>query len=125
MNCFLRTSHVNQKACDASTTITSTILQHRFHSELGRVSLHFSNTLLLLIMAARNLLSVALLSTASAFMSPQYYASRTSMSNSALDSTANAAGNLHGQGACFLPLLQNDDEYIAPRIVQVRMFTCR
>eukprot|EP00956_Cyclotella_meneghiniana_P015762 scaffold24459_cov75-Cyclotella_meneghiniana.AAC.3 len=28
-------------------------------------------------------------------------------------------GNLHGQGACFLPLLQNDDEYIAPRIVQI------
>lgn len=28
-------------------------------------------------------------------------------------------GNSHGQGSCFLPLLQNDDEYIAPRIVQV------
>lgn len=29
------------------------------------------------------------------------------------------AGNLHGESACFLPILQNDDEYIAPRIVQV------
>eukprot|EP00984_Skeletonema_dohrnii_P023316 scaffold12398_cov155-Skeletonema_dohrnii-CCMP3373.AAC.1 len=28
-------------------------------------------------------------------------------------------GNSHGQGSCFLPLLQNDDEYIAPRIVQI------
>ena len=32
-------------------------------------------------------------------------------------------GNLHGQSACFLPILQNDDEYIAPRIVQVRVPT--
>jgi hypothetical protein len=31
-----------------------------------------------------------------------------------------ATGNLHGQGSCFLPLLQNDEDYIAPRIVQVR-----
>ena len=30
-----------------------------------------------------------------------------------------SVGNLHGQSACFLPILQNDDEYIAPRIVQV------
>jgi hypothetical protein len=32
-----------------------------------------------------------------------------------------ATGNLHGQGSCFLPLLQNDEDYIAPRIVQVRI----
>ena len=30
-----------------------------------------------------------------------------------------SVGNSHGQGSCFLPLLQNDEEYIAPRIVQV------
>lgn len=30
-----------------------------------------------------------------------------------------AVGNAHGQGSCFLPLLQNDEDYIAPRIVQV------
>ena len=32
-----------------------------------------------------------------------------------------AVGNSHGQGSCFLPLLQNDEEYIAPRIVQVSL----
>jgi len=26
---------------------------------------------------------------------------------------------MHGESSCFLPLLQNDDEYIAPRIVQI------
>ena len=35
-----------------------------------------------------------------------------------------SVGNLHGQGSCFLPLLQNDDEYIAPRIVQVSYILC-
>ena len=35
-----------------------------------------------------------------------------------------ATGNLHGQGSCFLPLLQNDEDYIAPRIVQVRFVFC-
>jgi len=30
-----------------------------------------------------------------------------------------ALGNLHGESACFLPLLQNDEQYIAPRIVQI------
>mmetsp|Transcript_4998 Transcript_4998/g.7326 ORF Transcript_4998/g.7326 Transcript_4998/m.7326 type:complete len:181 (-) Transcript_4998:35-577(-) len=29
------------------------------------------------------------------------------------------AGNLHGQGSCFLPLRQLDQEYHAPRIVQI------
>ena len=33
-----------------------------------------------------------------------------------------AVGNSHGQGSCFLPLLQNDEEYIAPRIVQVSYY---
>ena len=36
--------------------------------------------------------------------------------------SASAAGSIHGENSCFLPLLQNDDEYIAPRIVQVRRF---
>lgn len=41
--------------------------------------------------------------------------SKTSLASA----TASNAGNLHGQGSCFMPLLQNDDEYIAPRIVQI------
>ena len=43
--------------------------------------------------------------------------SLTSSSSTALSAT----GNLHGEGSCFLPLLQNDETYIAPRIVQVRL----
>jgi hypothetical protein len=72
----------------------------------------------------RHLITTAILTTASAF-TPALHPSRTSPSSSSsstLGSTLNAAGNLHGQEACFLPLLQNDDEYIAPRIVQVRDF---
>lgn len=46
--------------------------------------------------------------------------SRTTSSTSiAATPMQSSVGNLHGQGSCFLPLLQNDDEYIAPRIVQV------
>mmetsp|Transcript_24195 Transcript_24195/g.37939 ORF Transcript_24195/g.37939 Transcript_24195/m.37939 type:complete len:233 (-) Transcript_24195:212-910(-) len=47
--------------------------------------------------------------------------SRTSTSTSSIAATPtqSSVGNLHGQGSCFLPLLQNDDEYIAPRIVQI------
>ena len=30
-------------------------------------------------------------------------------------------GNLHGDAACFLPVLQNDEEYIASWTVQVRV----
>ena len=51
-------------------------------------------------------------------------AARTSPSATALsasiDTAAESIGNRHGQGSCFMPLLQNDEEYIAPRIVQVR-----
>lgn len=35
-----------------------------------------------------------------------------------VDSTV-SVGNLHGQSSCFMPLLQNDEDYIAPRIVQI------
>ena len=40
---------------------------------------------------------------------------------STTENTAAAVGSIHGENSCFLPLLQNDDEYIAPRIVQVRL----
>jgi hypothetical protein len=33
-------------------------------------------------------------------------------------------GNLHGQNACFLPLEQLDQDYYAPRIVQVCSIIC-
>jgi hypothetical protein len=46
--------------------------------------------------------------------------------------TALSAGALHGEQNCFLPLEQCDNEYTAPRIIQVRLrkqilppiFTC-
>jgi hypothetical protein len=43
---------------------------------------------------------------------------QTSMSMSA----AQAPGFLHGQGSAFMPLEQLDQEYFAPRIVQVSYF---
>ena len=39
-----------------------------------------------------------------------------------MSNSAGTVGNLHGQSSCFLPLLQNDEDYIAPRIVQVCIF---
>jgi len=39
--------------------------------------------------------------------------------SASIDTPAESVGNLHGQGSCFMPLLQNDEEYIAPRIVQI------
>ena len=41
------------------------------------------------------------------------------MSSLQAETLKDTAGNLHGESACFLPILQNDDEYIAPRMVQV------
>ncbi|KAL7538703.1 hypothetical protein ACHAWF_006205 [Thalassiosira exigua] len=42
-----------------------------------------------------------------------------STSVTALNAAGATVGNLHGQASCFLPLLQNDEDYIAPRIVQI------
>mmetsp|Transcript_22586 Transcript_22586/g.47113 ORF Transcript_22586/g.47113 Transcript_22586/m.47113 type:complete len:237 (+) Transcript_22586:229-939(+) len=37
--------------------------------------------------------------------------------------TLNAAvGNMHGENSCFMPLLQNDEGYVAPRTVQIAGF---
>jgi hypothetical protein len=33
--------------------------------------------------------------------------------------SSTTTGNLHGQGACFLPLKQMDMDYLAPRIIQI------
>lgn len=38
---------------------------------------------------------------------------------SAATTLSASVGNLHGESSCFLPVLQNDEEYIAPRIVQI------
>eukprot|EP00804_Cyclotella_cryptica_P024870 CCRYP_011783-RC/>CCRYP_011783-RC protein AED:0.08 eAED:0.08 QI:136/1/1/1/0.33/0.25/4/2318/229 len=72
----------------------------------------------------RNLVASALAigcaSTSRAFTAPSpslHPTSRTQLC-SALNNKS-VEGNLHGQGSCFLPLLQNDEEYIAPRIVQI------
>ena len=51
---------------------------------------------------------------------PSQTISRASIIQSPATTMNAALGNLHGESACFLPLLQNDEQYIAPRIVQVR-----
>ena len=44
----------------------------------------------------------------------------TSMELNSVAQDKTGAGNLHGDNACFLPLEQLDQEYFAPRIIQVR-----
>ncbi|EED94973.1 predicted protein [Thalassiosira pseudonana CCMP1335] len=83
----------------------------------------------------RKFLAVAITATTStltspchAFATPAFTTSRravldkTSRASPATASTTRLnekTGNLHGESSCFLPLLQNDDEYIAPRVVQI------
>ena len=45
---------------------------------------------------------------------------RSVPSNIALSSSTEEVGFLHGQSSCFLPLAQLDQDYYAPRIIQVR-----
>ncbi|KAL7543935.1 hypothetical protein ACHAXR_013361 [Thalassiosira sp. AJA248-18] len=45
--------------------------------------------------------------------------SRSSLLQTSATTLKASVGNLHGESACFLPLLQNDEQYIAPRIVQI------
>jgi hypothetical protein len=47
---------------------------------------------------------------------------RSVPSNIALSSSTEEVGFLHGQSSCFLPLAQLDQDYYAPRIIQVRYF---
>ena len=75
-------------------------------------------------MSAFKLISIISLATcASAWtLLPQMTKSRASI-NSALWSTSpnpSVAGSKHGEDACFLPLEQLDQEYFAPRVIQVR-----
>lgn len=44
--------------------------------------------------------------------------------NIALSSSTEQAGFLHGQSSCFLPLSQLDQDYYAPRIIQVCLCVC-
>ena len=58
--------------------------------------------------------------TCCAWMSPRA-SDRRRIRQSRLFSTEIARpGNVHGQGACFLPLEQLNQDFIAPRIVQVQ-----
>mmetsp|Transcript_14391 Transcript_14391/g.21679 ORF Transcript_14391/g.21679 Transcript_14391/m.21679 type:complete len:232 (+) Transcript_14391:108-803(+) len=72
-----------------------------------------------------NLVTLSLAVGSHAFTSSLPPSRRTSNSCSTSSTSVAATpmqtevGNSHGQGSCFLPLLQNDDEYIAPRIVQI------
>lgn len=44
---------------------------------------------------------------------------RSSLVKTSATTESASVGNIHGQSSCFLPLLQNDEEYIAPRTVQI------
>jgi hypothetical protein len=44
----------------------------------------------------------------------------TSVAMSDTDTGTGTTGALHGETSCFLPLKQLDQDYYAPRIVQVR-----
>eukprot|EP00571_Detonula_confervacea_P010302 CAMPEP_0172300662 /NCGR_PEP_ID=MMETSP1058-20130122/2687_1 /TAXON_ID=83371 /ORGANISM="Detonula confervacea, Strain CCMP 353" /LENGTH=230 /DNA_ID=CAMNT_0013010493 /DNA_START=69 /DNA_END=761 /DNA_ORIENTATION=- len=77
-------------------------------------------------MALKQVISVALAFTScscNAFTTNGGTASsRTTSQSSSIETSALDAavgGNLHGESSCFLPLLQNDEDYIAPRIVQI------
>lgn len=70
------------------------------------------------------IISLALVTCASAWTSsPQFARNGLKSSSMRLSLSANQAtrGSLHGQDACFLPLEQLDQEYYAPRIIQVRL----
>jgi len=58
---------------------------------------------------------------ASTIIHPEQTSRRTTTSTclSALPDIS-SSGSLHGQNACFLPLKQLDQDYFAPRIIQVR-----
>ena len=76
----------------------------------------------------RTQLSAALLAaffnTAFAWAPLPFAASRIRKEASQLASTNLAmSGSLHGQNSCFLPLKQLDQDYFAPRIVQVRLLS--
>ena len=57
--------------------------------------------------AVRNSLLAGLLATSALALSPMQ---------------PQQVGNVHGEGSCFLPLKQLDQDYYAPRIIQVRAY---
>ena len=70
---------------------------------------------LYLLAAALNTSAYAWVSSSkSSSMASTRASTQLLMSSSSVD-----VGGLHGQNSCFLPLEQCDEEYYAPRIVQV------
>jgi len=61
------------------------------------------------------LTTAVIVSGGPAFVSPPPF----SPAASRIASSTTCAGNLHGEGSCFMPLVQLDSEYVAPRIVRV------
>jgi len=61
-------------------------------------------------------------SSVSSSNTPPQTTSRSSLIHTSTTTTLDAAvGNMHGESSCFMPLMQNDEDYVAPRTVQVRV----
>ena len=97
----------------------------------NKISSYHPSTFIMMTSLQR-ILTISTLLTSSichAFTNPINHPSSLRLIQSPISSSLQAetlkdtAGNLHGESACFLPILQNDDEYIAPRIVQVCAFS--
>ena len=66
------------------------------------------------------LISLSVISSASvAWVSPRHNHHSFRPETALKSAPAETSGSLHGQNACFLPLNQLDQEYYAPRIIQI------
>ena len=95
-----------------NTSIDDTVVL----TERSRTSLQFVGTIRRIIMVqtvTRVTILLLSVSKAVAWVLP-------AVGSAAKSSVLNSAGNLHGEGACFLPLQQMESDYYAPRIIQVR-----
>ena len=94
------------------------------HSTMMRQqSMTFNVILSLVIIAAANAWVTTTLPTTSTWTIATTKSGRRCRSvpsNIALSSSTEEVGFLHGQSSCFLPLAQLDQDYYAPRIIQVR-----
>ena len=65
-------------------------------------------------------LSGILCGTAAAWVNSSPFLSKAGRQATCLGETADLSkGSLHGENACFLPIKQLDQDYYAPRIIQV------
>ena len=108
---------VNEKITPAPLTSTSKSLTI---FSLAAATINMTLTQIIIIASALALPSCHAFTTGDCSTTKSTTTSRSSLLQTSATTMNAAIGNLHGQSSCFLPLLQNDEDYIAPRIVQVR-----